>query len=68
MISQGDEYIKKKTVLGKIRVAYVESKEPEHEYLIQMRDKEGKKFFVHVNVLKAKWHDMKKGVQIKLNI
>lgn len=66
MISQGDKYIKKKTVFGKIKTATVESKEPEDEYIIQMKDSEGKKFFVHIEVLKTKWHDVKKGVQFKM--
>jgi hypothetical protein len=65
-MQQGDKYIKKKTVVGKIRIAFIDSKNPEDEYLIRMRGSDGGFFFVHKDVLKTKWHDAKKGIQTKI--
>lgn len=38
MISRGDKFIKNKTVNGAILIVSVESKEPENEYLIEVRN------------------------------
>lgn len=67
MISHGDKFIKNKTVNGVILIVSVESKEPEDEYLIEVRNiKTGEKFFRHIEILKTKWTDMKKGIQTKM--
>ena len=62
----GDKYIKKKTVGGKVLIAFVVSLEPENEYIIQMKTEDGEKFFIRSERLERHWHNASEGIQLKI--
>lgn len=65
-MKKGNKYIKRKTVGGRVLVAFVLTSEPEFEYNIQMIDQDGNKFFIRRERLEKHWHDASKGIQLKL--
>ncbi len=72
MLEYGDKFIKKKTEEGKQVVCYVVTEDPENDYLIKLAYKlpyqagQDPHRFVHITKLEKNWHDMKKGVQLKM--
>ncbi len=71
-IEYGDEFKKKQTEDGKVITCYVVDESPEDNYIIKLAYKlpyqagQDPHRFVHIEKLKKNWHNMRKGVQLKM--